>query len=107
VAELLKVYHTIAVGVSLFDHPGQLLRRQGVPQPRHGVSQLRRRDEAVPVAVEHPEKLPQLLVRVGRFRRKQLRRHQRDELGELHQAVVVGVRSLDEHLQLVRTRLQT
>jgi len=107
VRELLKIDHPIAVGVSLFDHPGQLLRRESVAQPRHGVSQLRRRDEAVPVAVEHSEQLPQLLIRVGRFGRKQLRRHQRDELGELDQAVVVGVRSLDKHLQLVRTRLQT
>lgn len=105
--ELLKVDHPIAVGVSLSDHPGQLLRRESVAQLRHGVSQLRRGDEAVSVAVEHSEQLPQLLLRVGRFRRKQLRRHQRHELGELHQAVVVRVRSLDKHLQLVWTWLQT
>jgi len=54
-SELLKVDHVIAVSVS-------------------------RSDEAAPVAVEHSEQVPKLLLCVRRLRRQKLRRHQCDEL---------------------------
>ncbi|RDX97804.1 hypothetical protein CR513_19377, partial [Mucuna pruriens] len=106
-SELLKVDHAIAVGVSLSDHPCQFLSGEGVSEFCHGVSQLRRSDESVPVAVEHSEEVPELLIRVGRLRRQKLRRHQRHELGELHQSVVVRIRPLNEALQLFSAGLQT
>lgn len=53
------------------------------------MSQLGGSDVPVPIAIEHSEKLLELLLRVGRLGREQLRRD------EFDQAVVVGVGLVD------------
>lgn len=104
--ELLKADAAIAVGVSLPDHAGELVGGESVAEAGHGVGQLGGGDEAVAVSVEHPEELPQLLLRVRGLGREELGGHQGHELRELDEAVVVGVGLVDEGLQLVGARLQ-
>nr|GMC79034.1 dolichol-phosphate mannose synthase subunit 2 [Ipomoea batatas] len=84
----------------------KLLNRQGVAQLGHGVSQLCCRNKPITIPIKHPEHLLQLLLRVWRFGRKKLRRHQRNKLRELNQAVVVFISLLDQCFQLIGAWLQ-
>lgn len=104
--ELLEVNPTITVSVSLLDHAGELLGGEGVAEASHGMSELCGGDESIAIAIKHTEKLAELVLGVGRLGREEIRGDEGYELGELHEAIGVGVRLLDQRLQLIRAGLQ-
>lgn len=99
--ELLEVDAPVAVGVSLLDHPRELLDGERVAEPGHGVRELGRGDEPVAVAVEDGEEPAELVLGVGGAVGEEVGCHERDELGELDEAVGVGVGAGDERVELV------
>lgn len=63
--EFVIVDVSISVDVGLPDHLVHFLLRQLLPQVRHHVPQLRRRNQPVSVPVENLESLDQLLFSIG------------------------------------------
>ncbi|CAD5194403.1 unnamed protein product [Musa acuminata subsp. malaccensis] len=104
--ELLEADAPVAVGVGLLDHAGKLGGGEGVAELGHGVDELCGGDVPVAVAVEHLEQPEELLLGVGGLGRHELRGDEDHELGELDEAVSVGVGPLDEGIQLVGARLE-
>jgi hypothetical protein len=104
--ELLEVDPAVAVGVGLLDHPRELLDGERVAELGHGVRELGRGDEAVAVAVEDGEQLPELVLGVWGSVDEEVGGHERDELGELDEAVGVGVGAGDERVELVGAGLE-
>ncbi|CAL9081224.1 unnamed protein product [Musa textilis] len=104
--ELLEADAPVAVGVGLLDHAGELGGGEGVAELGHGVDELGGGDVPVAVAVEHLEQPEELLLGVGGLGRQELRGDEDHELGELDEAVGVGVGPLDEGIQLVGARLE-
>lgn len=93
--ELLEVNPTITISVSLLDHAGELLGGEGVAKAGHGMGKLRGGDESIAIAIKHTEKLAELVLGVGRLGREEIGGDEGHELGELHEAIGVGVRLLD------------
>merc|ERR1711918_38191 len=60
--ELLVVDLPIAIDVRLPDHLVDLLIRELLAEVRHHVTKLSRADEAVAIAIEHLERLDELLL---------------------------------------------
>ncbi|CAL9133068.1 unnamed protein product [Musa acuminata var. zebrina] len=104
--ELLEVDAAVAVGVGLLDHAGELAGGEGVAELGHGVGELRGGDVPVAVAVEHLEQPAELLLGVGGFGSDELRGDEGHELGELDEAVGVGVGPVDQGFQLVVAGLE-
>uniref|UniRef100_A0A0A8XUJ0 Uncharacterized protein n=1 Tax=Arundo donax TaxID=35708 RepID=A0A0A8XUJ0_ARUDO len=104
--ELLEVDASVTVGVGLLDHAGELLDGEGVAELGHGVCELGGGDESVAVAVEDAEEPAELVLGVGGAIGEEVGGDERDELGELDEAVGVGVGALDERVELVGAGLE-
>ncbi|KAL8142696.1 hypothetical protein V2J09_015728 [Rumex salicifolius] len=78
--ELFKIDTSISVGVSLFDHPGELIGGEGVAKLGHGMRQLSSGDAAISIPIKHVEKHLKLLLSVRGLGRDEIRRYQSDEL---------------------------
>jgi len=72
-----------------------------VAEPGHGVRELGGGDEPIPVAVEDGEELTELVLGVRGPVGEEVGGDERDEFGELYEAVGVGVGAGDERVELV------
>merc|ERR1719400_2948905 len=87
---------TITVDVSLTDHLIHLLVAEFLPKIGHDVAQLCRADETISVAIEHLERLDQILLGVCVLH---LSCHQRQELREIDGPISVCVDLVDHVLE--------
>ncbi|CAL9149835.1 unnamed protein product [Musa hybrid cultivar] len=103
--ELFEADDTVAVGIGLLHHVGELDEGQRLAHARHGPRQLRRRYEPVAVPVEAAEDLQELLL-VDHGLLGHDGRERRRELVELHGAVAVGVHACEHRVDLVAVGLE-